>query len=142
MAETKNDDGRNTTAADGKSMTGSGRDSATPQHPEVLPPSAIKQLDPVESAAMRARIESTPGGARYEEEAKKQAESDGREYGLKPGIGREEVDPPKREEKKRYRVESDEDKWTFEGQGPFKKGDIIQLDDAQAKRAGKNVRPA
>lgn len=78
MAETKNE-----------------RDTAAPRHPEVLPPSAIVKTDSVESAAMRARIESTPGGARYEEEAKKKAEDDGREYGLKPGIGRREIDPPK-----------------------------------------------
>ena len=145
MAETKNDnDGRNTTAADGRSMTD--RDAATPHHPEILPPSAIKQLDPVQSAESRYRIESTPGGARYEEEAKKCAESEGRVYELEPGIGRREKNPPKSEQpggdRRRYVVDTDDEKWHFDGEGPFKKGDVVHLSEEQARRAGKNVRIA
>lgn len=97
----------------------------------------------VDQAKLRARIESTPGGARYEEEAKKEAEEAGREYkGPQPGIGRQPEVPDsigEREGTKKYRVEADDDKWTFDGV-PFKKGDVVHLDDAQAKRAGKKVK--
>ncbi len=120
MAETKKDE----------------RDVATPQHPEVLPPAAYGRLDPVESAKMRARIENTPGGARYEEEAQKRG--DPNDPGPQPGKGR---DVPVKEGFKRYRVEADE-KWHFDGHGPLKKGDFIDLNEEQAKRAGKNVRSA
>jgi hypothetical protein len=112
------------------------RDVATPHHPEVLPPSYYGQLDPVESAKMRARIESTPGGARYEEEAAKKA--DPNDPGPQAGKGRDEH---LKDDRKRFTVEA-EDKWHFDGHGPLKKGDTILLNDEQARRAGKNVRPA
>lgn len=113
------------------------RDTATPQHPEILPPSAYGQVDSVESAVMRARIESTPGGARYEEEQKRK--HDPKDPGPQPGKGREEA--PYGDDRKRYIVQSEE-KWHFDGLGPLSKGNYVALTDEQAKRAGKNVKLA
>ena len=145
MAETKNETGGKEGRADTNEppLGGGGGGMVPPEGTklEPWPTGGTSRISAVESAKMRARIESTPGGARYEEQAKQEAEKQGKQYTPPaPGKGRDEP-LPEREGTKKYRVET-EDKWYFDNQGPLKKGDILHLNEDQAKRAGKNVRAA